>query len=253
VDDEIEACDNIISILSEFIKSNISIVGVAHDTNEAESLINKFNPDAVFLDIEMPGENAFQFLERIHPHKFEIIFITAYDEFAIKAFKQNAIDYIMKPVNIEEFTEAVSKLRDKLLYKYFVGNNEQQRLVLKQIANKERSSKIVFKTLNHIEVVDLGDIYSLEGRGNYCCVSFNKLGVIKEVITSYSLSFYEDLLSADFYRVHKSHIINCRHVYDVQSNDNYCVILANKAEIPISRRRYSGLINFLKQNNFYSA
>src|ERR1043165_6987188 len=95
VDDETEACRNLQNILSKYIDCNIQVAGVAHNTVEAERLVRLHNPDAVFLDIEMPEENAFDFLQRIYPYSFEVIFITAYDEYAIKAFKLHAMDYLL--------------------------------------------------------------------------------------------------------------------------------------------------------------
>src|SRR4051812_32436582 len=112
IDDEQEACDNLKNILSEYIDSNIHVLRTANDTIAAQWLITELNPDAIFLDIDMHNENAFEFLQRIYPYNFEIIFVTAYDEFAIKAFKLNAIDYILKPINIDELTNAIIKLRE---------------------------------------------------------------------------------------------------------------------------------------------
>src|ERR1700689_5825299 len=113
VDDEMEACDNLKNILMEYVDKEINIAGIANNTREAEAQINNFLPDAVFLDIEMPNENAFHFLSRISPFGFEVIFVTAYDEYAIKAFKLNAVDYILKPISIAELTAAVQKLKEK--------------------------------------------------------------------------------------------------------------------------------------------
>jgi two-component system LytT family response regulator len=95
VDDENKACTILKDIITEYADPIIRVVGIAHSTYEAEALIYKLSPDAVFLDIEMPNENAFHFLERIAPFAFEVIFVTAYDEFAVKAFRLNAVDYIL--------------------------------------------------------------------------------------------------------------------------------------------------------------
>src|ERR1700740_2529996 len=110
VDDEMEACANLQHILSEYVDKEINIVGIANNTREAEAAIAKAAPAAVFLDIEMPNENAFHFLERIAPFNFEVIFVTAYDEYAVKAFKLNAVDYILKPISINELNQAVQRL-----------------------------------------------------------------------------------------------------------------------------------------------
>jgi two-component system LytT family response regulator len=254
VDDEKKACDNLQAILSRFIDSKVNIVGVANNTIEAERLISVQNPDAVFLDIEMPGENAFQFLERINPYRFEIIFVTAYDEFAIRAFKLNAIDYILKPIDIDDLATAIFKLRDRIYYKSLVEQGTYQIDTLKQIVKKEQPSKIILKSANNIEVVDFNDIYSFEGMGSYCNITFNSGGDVKEITGSYSISFYEELLPKSFfYRVHKSYLINCKQIENIVSDGDHYVILKNEDEIPISRRRYGPFLDFLKENKFYNA
>jgi len=250
VDDEQEACDNIVRILAEFVDFEINIVGIAHDTEEAERLIKKVEPDAVFLDIEMPGENAFQFLERMYPYNFNIIFITAYDEFAIRAFRLNAIDYILKPICIDELTNAVSKLGEQIDYQLFLKHSKSNIDALKQISNGEQPSKITLKSLNYIEIVELQNIYSFEAMGNYCKVTFIQAGKNRETVTSYSISHYEEILPPQsFYRVHKSYIINCAHLKNIVHGDNYHAVIAND-KIPISRRRYTGFIEFLINNNY---
>jgi two-component system LytT family response regulator len=253
IDDEREACDNLKNILTEYIDSDISILGIANDTISAEKLIIELNPDAVFLDIEMPDENAFQFLKRIHHYNFEIIFVTAYDEFAIRAFKLNAVDYILKPINIDELNIAIIKLKERITYRQFTKHNEYEIKALKQIVEKELPHKITLKSLNHIEVVDFKHIYLVEAQGSYCKIFFVKAGAIKEIITSNIISYYEELFPPEFfYRVHKSYIINCTYLEDIITDNNYSIVLKNKYEVPVSRRRYADFIKFLKENNFYS-
>src|SRR6185369_4879620 len=96
VDDETEACENLKNILLKYVDPDIQILGMAYDTEDAEKQINLLKPNAVFWDIEMPSENAIQYLVRVFPFDFEIIFVTAFDQFALKALKLNAIDYILK-------------------------------------------------------------------------------------------------------------------------------------------------------------
>jgi len=251
VDDETEACENIRNILLQYIDPEINILGIANDTLEAEKQIRFLKPNAIFFDIEMPGENALQFLERIYPFNFEIIFVTAYDQFAIRAFKLNAVDYILKPVDIDELANAITKLKEKLKFKNYNENNEQQLKVIKQIANKEKQHKITLKALNHVEIVDFKDIYFIEGQGSYCKICFGKTNSDKEIIISNTLSDYEELLPMDmFYRIHKSYLINCMHIKEI-FNENTCeVLIKNKNKLPVSRRRYSGFIDFLKTNDF---
>lgn len=254
VDDEIEACYNLKNILGQYVDSSINILGHACSTTEAEKLIRKYNPDAVLLDIEMPSENAFQFLKRIYPYDFEIIFITAYDEFAIKAFRLNAVDYLLKPVSINDLADSMMKLRYRINQRLFDKYNDTIINVVKQILHKQCHQTITLKALNHIEVVTFVDIYSIEGLGSYCKICFNKAGVLKEIITSCNISYYEDLLPAElFYRVHKSYLINCMHIEDIVADETHYILVKCNQKIPVSRRRYSHFISFLKTNNFFTA
>ncbi len=253
VDDEQEACDNLNNILTQYVSTNIEIAGIAHDTQQAELLISHRKPDAIFMDIEMPVENAFRFLERIpHPYDFEIIFVTAYDEFAIRAFKLNAVDYIQKPICIEELENAMIKLQDRINYRRLAGTTDHLG-ILKQVINKEHPQRITLRSLNHIEVVDFKNIHFIEGQGSYCKICYTAQGSVKEITTSNIIAHYEDLLPPlMFFRVHKSYLVNCMHVTGIVKQDNYHVQLTNGAKIPVSRRRYPSLIAHLMENNFYS-
>lgn len=252
VDDEQEACDNLKNILTEYVDSDINIVGVAYNTREAEQQIAKYAPDAVFLDIEMPNENAFAFLDRIAPHNFEVIFVTAYDEYAVKAFKLNAVDYILKPISIPELKNAVEKLRQKIQFRQVIAggsSNYSELFSLKN--NRVKIQKITLKDAGNIEVVDLKNIYFLEAQGSYSRVLFNKDSAMKEITMSTSLSDYEDMLPSDiFYRIHKSYLINCKHVKKILRDDHQVVMQAGNM-LPVSRRRFTALIDFLKNNYQY--
>ena len=248
VDDEIEACRNLKSILLEFIDPNINIVGVAHSTAEAEKQLQLHNPDAVFLDIEMPNENAFQFLERVSPIHFEVVFVTAYDEYAIRAFKLNAVDYILKPISITELANAVAKLKDRLRFKTIVstGNNDFSE-VSKQITAKAKLNKITLKGNNNVELVGFKDIIYVEAFGKYSKVFFLKNNSVVDILTSYAISDYEELLPHElFYRIHKSYLINCGHIKQIHKDDTTSLTMNYAISIPVSRRRFSSLLEFLQ-------
>ena len=253
VDDEKEACTNLKNMLLEYVDSGINIVGIAHNTSEAEKQIIKLAPDAVFLDIEMPNENAFHFLDRISPFNFEVIFVTAYDEYAVRAFKLNAIDYILKPISIIELKNAYQKLKDRIKYKNIIANNiTSYNDLSNQAINKVKNQKITLKEGNSIEVIDFKDIYFVEAQGSYSRILFLKNNTTKEIIMSSALSEYEELLPAElFYRIHKSYLINCAHVKKILKDDISQVVIKDNITLPISRRRFPLLLDFLKRNDFY--
>lgn len=245
VDDEKIACKNLQSILAQ-CNSNINVSGIEHNTKDAELLINDICPHVVFLDIHMPNENAFLFLERIHPRNFEVIFVTAYDEFAIRALRLNAVDYILKPICNSEIDIAIQRLTERLLQ----ANNQRDNYteLATHSANKTVLSKITFKDLGTLEIVDFKDLFFIEAKGSYANVAFKKGNTDKSILISHSISEYEEILHGTlFFRIHKSYLVNCQHINEIIKEDNnYFVQIAGKFLLPVSRRRYPDLMLFLK-------
>jgi two-component system, LytTR family, response regulator len=252
VDDEQEACINLQNILRTYVNEPVNILGVAHNTKEAEQLVKELRPDALFLDIQMPNENSFQFLQRIAPINFEVVFVTAYDEYAIRAFKLNAVDYILKPISISELTVAVSKLKDRLKYRAVMGERRDIFSDLpNDLANRARSYRITLKNGTDLEIVEFKDIFFAEAQGSYTKFVFRKDTHVKEIVLSSSLSEYEELLPATlFYRIHKSYLINCAHVKKILKDEIGQVVINDSYTLPVSRRRYSPLLEFLKNNDY---
>ncbi|MCW3122342.1 MAG: response regulator transcription factor [Flavipsychrobacter sp.] len=253
VDDEKKACTNLKNIIREFIDPNIEIVGFAHSTKEAEIKIKQHTPDAVFFDIEMPNENAFLFLERLTHVNFEIIFVTAYDEYAVKAFRYNAIDYILKPISIEELRIAVDKLKEKITFKKIRSERTiSYQQLSNDIQNKVKAQKITLKDGNGIEVVAIKDICYIEAQSSYSKILFLTTAGVKEMLLTGPLSDYEDLLPEDtFYRIHRSYLVNCSHLKKIINGDTINVLLGNNINLPVSRRRYADFLNYLNYNNHY--
>jgi two-component system LytT family response regulator len=250
VDDEKKACLNLKSMLKEYVEMQVFVVGIAHNTRDAELQIVQHKPDAVFLDIDMPKENAFHFLNRISPVNFDIVFVTAFDEYALKAFKANAVDYILKPISILELKNAITKLRDRREYrkKINLGNNYDE--LSTQMQNRGPIRKIILKSSNCTEIVEFRHIYYVEAQSSYSKVVFLKGEEIKEMIMSNPLSEYEELFPVEwFFRAHRSYLLNCIHIKNLNSEDeNYFVNLSRNFKIPVSRRRYQTLLEFLKNN-----
>lgn len=252
LDDEKEACNNLKNIITEYIDAEIEIVGIAYNTIQAGKLIDLHQPDALFLDIDMPSENAFNFLTRISPFNFEVVFVTAYDDYAIKAFKLNAIDYILKPISIVELKNAVTKLSERLKAKKLIASKSSTYSDIGNMVNsKSKYSRITLKDGNHIEVIEFNDIFFVEAQGSYSRILFQKNNTAKEIIMSTSLAEYEELFPRDlFYRIHKSYLINCRHVKKI-IKDEFSHVVIKEFNLPISRRRFAPLVEFLKTNEFY--
>ncbi len=253
VDDEKKACTNLKHLLLEYADEDLDIAGVAYSTKEAESLISTTEPDAIFLDIEMPKENAFHFLERIAPFDFEVIFVTSYNEYAVKAFKLNAIDYILKPISINELKNAVNKLAEKLKYKRVIANTVSYTDISDELSNKKKLSRIVLKNINSTEIVDFDQIQYIEAQGSYSRIVFLKNNHVSDVIMSNPLSEYEELLPVDlFCRIHRSYLVNSLYISHIQKSNSYNVQLKDKTLLPVSRRRFNTLVEYLKKSPYYN-
>ncbi|MGO4290226.1 LytR/AlgR family response regulator transcription factor [Chitinophaga sp. RAB17] len=245
VDDEQDACRNLRHLLLTYIDARIAIKGMAYNTQEAEKLIRTHQPDAVFLDIEMPGEDAFHFLERLKPLNFEVIFVSAYDEYAVKAFRLNAVDYILKPIDTTELTNAVEKLKEKCHYRKIAHDWQTQ------APSKAKPNQITLRNHLQIEIVDFKDLLYIEANGNYSKVFFQHNSIPKSIVMSHSISEYEALLPDTlFYRIHKSYLVNCRHIRKILKEETPMILLDNRYRLPVGRRRYKGLLFYLKNNNF---
>ncbi len=251
VDDELEACENLQNILLEYVDKDINILGYAYNTNEAEEKIMSLHPDAIFLDIEMPNENAFQFLERFSTISFEIIFVTAYDEYAIRAFKLNAVDYILKPINIEDLKKAVEKLKERVTYRKVININARGYNELAQQINLgKKQSQIILRDNNTWETLSFKSIIYLKAMGSYSKIFYLHQGEERNILMSRSISEYEELLPKEaFFRVHRSYLVNCDYIQKLTKDEIPSIILTDKSVLPVGRRRFSELVLFLKNYN----
>lgn len=251
VDDEQEACSNLVNILNEYIEEKIDVLACVNNTKDAEIKIKSLKPDAIFLDIEMANENAFQFLERQKVIDFEIIFVTAYDEYAVRAFKLNAVDYILKPINIEELEIAIRKLKERVKYKKIINSSpEVYQNLAEQINKKSNQQQIILKDNNQYENVSFKDIRYVKAMGSYSRIFFKKGNTYKSLLMSRAIAEYEELFPGDlFFRSHRSFLINCRFI-DKISKEEMIVFLDNKEALPVGRRRFAELLQFLQKHNF---
>lgn len=198
-------------ILTNYISTycpTIELVGEASNIETGEKLIAKENPDIVFLDIEMPYGNGFDLLERIKNINFEVIFITAYSNYAIKALNLSASSYILKPIDIDELVVSVEKIVKSKEKKETFSSTRVLAENIKAISNKDQ--KIVIPQMDGFEVVKISDIIRAEASDNYT-VLYLVNG--KKYMLSKTLKFYEDLLTEfGFLRTHKSHLLNLSQV-----------------------------------------
>lgn len=251
IDDEQDARENLQRLLLRQTKIAVDVAGMAHNTTEAEKQIRLLKPDALLLDIDMPGEDAFQFLERLEHLPFEVIFVTAYDEYAIRAFRLNAVDYILKPADPDEISHAIHKLQERIQYRHLLEMQARPYENLSaQLSRKAPPDKIYLKELHTTEVVAFTDILHVEARGSYSKIVFMSGRAEKHMIMSHPIAMYEALFPKDlFYRTHKSYLLNCKYIGKIIGGENPVVVLKNKLVLPVSRRRYPAMMSFLRTNN----
>ena len=240
IDDESAMQEVNSQLLAEYFP-NIEHVGTANSITSGIALIQKENPDLVLLDIQLTDGSGFQLLQKLPSYDFKVVFITAFDSYAIKAIKFSAIDYILKPVNEIEFQQAIQRAVDLIKSK---EHTESQVNVLMDSLKKEiQSKKLVLRTSDSIHVVDISDIHFCKSDNRYTTFYFEGG---EKILVSKSLKDYEGLLKEyGFFRPHQSYLVNLNHIKKVDKTDHGFIIMKNKKEIPISTRQMKNLINLL--------
>lgn len=240
VDDEKHGRENLAGILLKYCPK-VELLGEANSAENAIAIINEHNPDLVFLDIEMPKTDGFQLLEKLKDFRFEVIFVTAYDNYAIKAIRFSAADYILKPININDLLAAVNKVSERIIQKQ---ENMQMKQLVYNMA-QPKNPRIGLPTGDRIEFVEIRKIIRCQGEGNYTHIYFEKNN---HLLVAKTLVEFEDLLQEhSFLRVHKTHLVNFQHVITYLKTDGGTLKLSNGDSVSISRRRKESVQKLLKR------
>jgi two-component system LytT family response regulator len=222
--------------------SDIEIVGEAGKVTDAVALIKNSSPDIVFMDIELEDGNSFQVLQNVRPYSFKVIFLTAYNDFAIKAIKFSAFDYIMKPINEFEFINAIRNAIDSVTIQ--PNTNEQFTNLLDHYMGTQKSGKIVLRTSNSMFVVKISTISHCKSDNSYTTFVLDDK---REIMVSKGMCDYIALLEEyGFARPHQSFMVNINHIQKIDRNDGGFVIMENGSEIPISTRRKQQFLSLLE-------
>lgn len=228
------------SLLEELLEDekDIEIVASCNDGFEGMKAIQEHQPDLIFLDIQMPKITGFELLELLdNPPK--VVFTTAYDEYALKAFEVNALDYLLKPISLERLQKALEKVRLQLKQPEQAAGADLRSLQL-----PEQSQRIVVKDGGHIKIIPLPEVLYIEAADDYVKVTTADKYYLKHQRMAH---FEAQLPPHQFVRVHRSYIVNVQHIHKVElyEKENYCVILRNNARIPVSRSGYTKLKSVL--------
>ena len=232
VDDE----SNSLEMMEWLLKTYCPQVQIEAMCNSAEAgieAINRYKPDVVFLDIEMPHMNGFDMLEQFDKLTFDVVFCTAYDQFAIKAFKYSALNYLLKPVDPDDLKETIRRLEDRKV----TPSREQLELLMQGIKNSQRPTvgRIALTTGEGLLFVTTADIL-------YCMADSNYTSVVlkggKKILVSKVLKDIDEALSGpDFYRIHNSYLINLNHISKYVRGDGGYVVMQDGVTVSISRSR----------------
>ena len=232
IDDEHDAVNFIGSIIGEYCPS-LEVVGKAHNVLEGVAVITDKKPGLVFLDIEMPNGTGFDLLSHFPEKYFDVVFITAFNHYAIKAIKFSAVDYILKPININEFIEAVNRVVQKRMDKSPAGD-ESFRMLMENLKSAH-PTRLAIPTSDGMEYLNPKDIIRIEADRSY---SWFHITGNRKILVSKNLKEFQDLLSDRyFFRSHNSHLINLKYVKKFIRRDGGYIEMLDGEQIPISRNR----------------
>ena len=221
----------------------VEVVGEAGDGAEGIKLIDKYGPAIVFLDIEMPRMDGFEMLNHLPEKKFQLIFTTAYDQYAIKAIKYAAFDYLLKPIDIEELKTAVSKVAAGT-----ASQTEKKLATLQQnLGSKNSFNKIAIPTLEGLLFFNISDIVHLEAQSNYTIIYFSNH---PKLTASRTLKEFEELLPQDtFFRPHHSHLINLNYIKRYLKGDGGQIEMQNGNYVDVARRKKDEFLKVIVSPN----
>ncbi|KAF0152762.1 MAG: two-component system LytT family response regulator [Ignavibacteria bacterium] len=221
VDDELHGRENLKMILENYC-IEVEVIGTADSVKEAKKLVNSLKPDVVFLDINMPVLDGFDFIAEYDELNFMVVFVSAYEEFGIKAVKAGAVDYLLKPINIKELKQTIKKL---LALKTKEWKTE----------SSSESEKLLLPASYGFEVMLTDNIIQLEAEGCYTKVVL--LDGKKKIITRTLKDFENSLSDKFFFRTHKSHMINLKHIKDYSKLSGGYATMIDGSKVEISRRK----------------
>ena len=219
---------------------SVEVLDTCSSAKEGMLSIKKNKPDLIFLDVEMPWMNGFEMLEMLDQINFAIIFTTAFDQFAAKAFRISAIDYLLKPIDVNDLKEAVKKATEKIQQRSGVENIAN---LLQNIKQPESNQRIAFPGREGFEFIEAGKIIYAQAEGSYTHVFLNDK---RKLVISKTLSDIEEMLPPDlFHRIHHSTLVNLSHVTHLFKSDGGYLVLDNGEKLAVSKSKKDSLMERL--------
>ena len=243
IEDEPRNIELLESLIKTYCAGIISLEGNARNIRDAIALIRNKNPQLVYLDIELNQGNAFDLLEELKEFDFEVIFITAFNEYAVKAFRIHAIDYLLKPISITELKEATARAVEKIMQSAPAKDDLAKKL--KQIKTDLETQKIGVPMSDGMLFINCGDIIRIEAKGSYSVIYLNSK---KTITCTRNLKFLEQVLpEAFFLRVHHSWIINLKYLKKYFRGKNGYIEMEDGSTVTVSIRKKGKFLNYLPE------
>ncbi len=245
IDDELRAREAIYSLLQIYCKDDAIVVGQAKNLRTGIETIKEHKPDLVLLDIKMPDGSGFDLLARYGKIDFQVVFITAFEEYAIRAFKFSALDYILKPIEPDELKRVINKAKYLLQSREANAMDVRFETFLSNMKNNDaKDKKIVLRTTENIYVIAIDDVVALSSDRNYTRFYFvNK----PNIIVSRTLKEFEGMLQGfSFMRIHRSHIINLKYIERYEKLDGGYAVMLGDLKFEVSHRKRDELIEYFE-------
>ncbi|GEP93989.1 LytR/AlgR family response regulator transcription factor [Chitinophaga cymbidii] len=241
VDDEQHCIDALRTMLQKKCPEVTVLAGV-NSVAEAKQHIDELQPDLVFLDVEMPHQNGFELLKCYDKILFDVIFTTAYEQYALKAIKFNALDYLLKPFSVQDLQEALRKYHERRLNRQDAGIAPLEVFLQNMKTMQQTNKKIALPTINGLVFMPVQNIVRCESTGNYTKIFFTDR---KQLLVSKPLKEFEELLTdVDFFRIHNSHLINLQQMESYIQGEGGFALMSDGTQVEVSRRRKA---DFLKK------
>jgi len=236
IDDENSAINVLSLLLKKKCKDDVEVVATSNSPIEGKVLIEQHKPDLVFLDIEMPGMTGIDLIRTIPNPNFHIVFVTAYDAYAVEAFELSAIDYLLKPIGADKVERVINKIKENIRKHQLLMNDQLQQLerILKMQPNGNEN-KIGVGMADRIVFVNISDILFCEAHGNYTNVILNDG---KKIVASKTLGDFESQFAGkNFFRIHHAYLINMNRVKEFQRHEGGYVMMENNIKLEVSQRK----------------
>ena len=237
IDDE-PNCTDVLQVLLGKHCPEVQITGIFNDPEQALESIHRERPALLFLDIEMPMLNGFELLRRCEPLDFKVVFTTAYDQYAVKAFKFNALDYLLKPVDKDELMAAVNRAKQN------ASPSAAQLSSVQYLKSNPTPERIALPVGQELLLVEVADIQYFESEGSYVSVFLKDQN--KPVVLSKSLREFKELLNNPaFFRAHNSYLVHLRFIKKIMRSDGGEIVMANGRSLPVARAKKAEMMGLI--------